>query len=260
MRKLPLLVAAATVASLGVLIGVLSDHDELPLEKELVPTVTGRVLPFKVLDAVRNRAFQNGMVGAMSAVAVNGGTKQDWAATAAYVARHSIVKDVTFAKVEVFVDSPWGDKPPQWAKRLATAYYGPRPGKTPWNKPFDLTVAEKAGSLPDIEWSELEAVALDRQSKVTDPDRKMQLADAEASTIVIRKYHLPSNWRPAAMGSVGDGAGESIDGRRVQIVETAEGAVSLLQLTGCLNQESDLIITGCAYDGAAYPAPKLGRP
>ncbi len=93
---------------------------------------TGRALHFEIISAIRNYGFAEGMRPAQVAVSVQGGLQADWLATAAYVAEKSIVPDVTFAEVEVYVASPWGDLPPTRSKQLAKAYYGgPDPTKSP---------------------------------------------------------------------------------------------------------------------------------
>src|SRR5581483_11190535 len=109
------------------------------------------VLPFRVLTAIRNYGYRDGMVEGFVAVAVTGGSKGDWAATASYIAQQSVIRDVTFTQVEVYTDSPWGDKPPQRAKSLATAYFIPASGKGPWERPFDILVAKQQGSPAQIE-------------------------------------------------------------------------------------------------------------
>ena len=53
--------------------------------------VQGHVLPFKIISAIRNFGFKEGMIPAQISVSVEGGGPADWAATAIYIAEHSIV-------------------------------------------------------------------------------------------------------------------------------------------------------------------------
>lgn len=115
------------------LLAVLLSLSVAPTVAAPVKTYTSKVLPFEIIAAVRNYGItKGGILPAQVAVSVEGGTQADWLATAAYLAEKSIVNDVTFSEVDVFVPSRWGDKAPQGKKRLAKAYYaGPDPARSP---------------------------------------------------------------------------------------------------------------------------------
>lgn len=158
--------------------------------------VQGHVLPFKIISAIRNFGFKEGMIPAQISVSVEGGGPADWAATAIYIAEHSIVNGAFYSVVEVYVPNPWGDMPPQQYKKLAQVFYAPDPAHSPWGKDDTWTIlpAAKAGTLADIEFDKLGGDLL--SDKIGDPDRRAKIADAQARRIVINKYHLSSKWQP----------------------------------------------------------------
>jgi hypothetical protein len=197
--------------------------------------ISGKVLPFKIYTAIRNRAFVNGMVAAQVAVGVGGGGPGDWMATAVYIAEHSVVRDVTFAEVDVLVLNPWGDKPPLQYKRLASVYYAPIPARSPWKEKWTVLGASRLASLADIEFDILSNTLMDDPDKTPDPDKRASKAEAAAKATVIRKYGLPKDWKSTA--------GLGLDGQyhdREQIHienETDVDASSMSSLEECLKSD-----------------------
>ncbi len=160
-------------------------------------TETGRVMPFKILCAIRNPFFQNNMVAAQISITVEGGTPIDWMATGIYVAENSIINGVTFSEVEVYVPSPWGDQPPTLSKQLANVYYAPDPAHSPWKERWQITAADHAGTLADIEYQKLQNDLIEKYAgQYSDPDVLTKKVDAEAKKIVTHKYRLTPKWKP----------------------------------------------------------------
>ena len=205
--------------------------------------VSGAVLPFKVIRAIRNHAFRDGMVQAGVSVSVEGGSPGDWLATAAYVAEHAIVGDVTFAEVSVFVPNPRGDFPPQHVKLLAKAYYAPVPSRSPRDDQWLLLGAKHAATPADVEFAELSNDLLEDPGKVTDADELAQRADSAARRVVIQKYRLPQDWKPS------DGLG--LDGQKhdrdhLHITGQDEGDRSMAAVLECLTSTSgNALLQGC---------------
>ncbi len=210
-------------------------------------TFRGNAMPFEIIAAVRNFAFRDGPA-AQVVVSVVGGTQADWLATAAYVAEQSIVADVTFATVDVYVPSPWGDKPPQNVKQLAKAYYaGPDPSRSPWpDRPWDLFAASHAPSLPNVEYVELKAeLSSHAKSQSGDADKAEAALDRRARGMIIRKYHLPKSWKPDE--HLGSADLDSVQTTRDHIVigSTQAAAASIAKLKACLVQEGPGLFKGC---------------
>jgi hypothetical protein len=198
---------------------------EVTLDADAVP---GRVLSFGVIRALRNLSFKEGVLADIT-VSVNGGTQADWMATAAYIAERSIVNGVTHSNVEVFVNSPWGDKPPTLYKKLADARYSPVL-KEPWK----IYAYQHAGTLADIEYYDLSS-----ESRAANPY-------VEARKVVIRKYKLSANWQPTAnLGVVGPDYGR--EHTRIVGVD-ADVDTSMSIVTGCLSMDegNHHPLQGCA--------------
>jgi len=201
-------------------------------------TYTGRVLPFAVIRAIRNESFEDGMIAAQVAISVEGGTQADWAATAAYVAEQSIINNVTFSTVEVYVPNPWGDFPPTATKTLAKAYYsGPDPKRSPWpDEQWAVFVSNRAGTLADIEFDELSGALLEKfASKIDDPDELSNKAGAEARRLIIRKYHLTNKWQPSIQIGV---SGDRIARHQIHVTSTEGLEKSVAALHECLSRTS----------------------
>jgi hypothetical protein len=80
------------------------------------------------------------------------------AATAIYLAQKSIVREAMYSRIEIFVDNPWGDRPPQQFKHLATVEYHPSSGGAP-----TIDLSERAATPAELEYDELDAELYDRQ-------------------------------------------------------------------------------------------------
>lgn len=205
----------------------------------------GSPLPFKVLSAIRNHAFKDGMVLADVTVSVEGGTSSDWIATAVYVAEHSIVEDANVAKVFVIVANNDGDSAPRMITELAEAYYDP--DVRIWKKQWSIFAAEHAATQADIKYFVLSNDLLD--PNIDDPEKQQRKADAEARARVVREFHLPSTWKSGVdrLGYFGF-TGKEYTRSDVDIAPpTTNLAGSLEQLKGCLteNRNGTRSLSGC---------------
>jgi hypothetical protein len=208
-----------------------------------VADISGTAMPFEVIRAVRNYGFVNGMVAADISIAVDGGKPEDWLATAVYVAEHSIINGVTFSTVSVFVPNQWDDFPPQHDKMLAKVYYGPDPSRSPWKEPWGIFGASHAGTTADIEYYKIANDLIDDPDKTPDPDERLQNAETKARQIVIRKFGLPKDWRPAENLGV-DGRNHERD--HVHIAESTAISNSMGPLVECLTtNQGTVLLKGC---------------
>lgn len=211
-------------------------------------TYTGKVLPFEIIAAVRNYGItKGGILPAQVAISVKGGTTADWLATAAYVAEKSIINDVTFAQVDIFVPNPWGDKAPLGKKRLAQAYYaGPDPKRSAWPEdPWMITAQGHAPTLADVEFDVL-ADKLLSEEPPSDDDSASDAADAKATRLLIKKYHLPKSWKPDEHLSSLDLEAVTVHDRKQIVVSDSDDAeASIEQLRACLSKEDGDLWRGC---------------
>jgi hypothetical protein len=202
--------------------------------------VFGNVLPFTVIRAIRNYAFKDGMVEAAVSISLKGGEPADWMATAVYVAEHSVVRDVTFVTVEVFVPNPWDDFPPQGHKILAKVYYAPNPARSPWKQQWSIFSATKAATLADIEYDKLSNDLID---DTPDPDLRMRKAENAAKRVVVQKYSLPGTWKPADDLGLD---GHQHDREHVHIAPMSGIDSSMSVLQDCLTKNSgSSLFRGC---------------
>ena len=210
-----------------------------------VKEITGKVLPFQIISAVRNHAYKDGMVEAAVSVSVEGGRPQDWIATAAYVAEHSMVADATFNTTEVYFPNPWGDMPPQHVKLLAKAYYAPDPTHSPWQEKWAIIGADHAPTLADVEYDKLSNDLIEDPDKVPDPDKRLNRAAAAARKAVIAKYGLPPSWQPTVDLGL-DGQEHDGDHVHVEGADADEVAASLAALSKCLTSDNgNMFLMGC---------------
>jgi len=202
--------------------------------------ISGKVLPFKVIRAIRNHGYVDKMVEAYVSISVDGGTPGDWMATAVYVAQHSIVRDVTFSKVDVLVANPWADFPPLHSKWLAEVYYAPNPSRSPWKEQWSIFSADRAGTLADIEFDKLSDELID---ETPDPDLRQKKADTAAKKIVVQKYSLPKDWQSARDLGLN---GQYHDHDHIHISPVSGIDASISALMDCLNTDKgNALITGC---------------
>jgi hypothetical protein len=202
--------------------------------------VSGNVLPFDVIRAIRNYAFKDGMVEAAVSISLQGGDPADWMATAVYVAEHSVVHDVTFVTVEVFVPNPWDDYPPQRTKLLAKVYYAPDPARSPWKQQWSIFSAARAATLADIEYDKLSNDLID---DTPDPDLRMQKAENAAKRVVVQKYSLPRTWKPTEDLGLD---GHQHDREHIHIAPVNGVNSSMSMLRDCLSRNSGSgLFRGC---------------
>ena len=212
-------------------------------------TYTGKVLPFQIIAAIRNYGItKGGILPAQVAISVEGGTQADWLATAAYVAEKSIINDVTFSEVEVYLPNPWGDKAPTGGKQLAKAYYsGPNPQRSPWPDEQWMIVAQgHAPTLPDVEFDTLADKLLSEELPSDDPDKASDAADAKATRLLIKKYHLSNDWQPDEHLGANDPKAVVIhDRKQIEVSSSDDAEASIEELRDCLSKEDGYLWRGC---------------
>lgn len=217
------------------------------------PTYAGRVMPFSVIRAIRNYGFKDGLLPAQVSIGVEGGTPADWMATAVYVAEKSIINDVTYSEVEVYVPTPWADFPPTHSKMIAKAYYaGPDPRKSPWpNEQWTIHSASRAATLPEIEFDELTNTLIEKlSSRIHDPDLLGRKADEEARKLLIQKYGLARNWQPSDNGGLN---GPHASRTQIGIASTEGVEASMAALRKCLSTSGTAaLFRGCMPERKDY--------
>lgn len=222
-------------------------------EKYDPDALSGQVLPFQVVSAIRNFGFGKDNLMAQISISVEGGGPSDWMATGIYVAEHSIVNGAKRSEVEVITPNPWADWPPMHAKWLARVDCDPDaaiPGG--WN--WFIESASTAGTIADIDFD----IIVDDQigilsDKVGNPDNLGDRAVAAARKIIIKKYNLPKNWhdRDLDLGLTG-----RVYARTSLRISSAEGGKnSLTQLLTCLRRDDGAVLKGCRR---LRPAPSPG--
>ncbi len=183
------------------------------------------------------------MIPAQISVSVEGGTPADWMATGIYIAEHAIGNGAVYSQVEVYVSNPWGDMPPEGSKKLAEVYFAPDPAHSPWSgsDPWTILAASKAATVPDIEFDKLSNDLL--SDKIGDPDKRTAMADAQARRIVIWKYKLSANWKPA--GGLGL-TGTKYHRGHVAVVTASDSETSMSALAECLHSDGGTVMfKGC---------------
>ena len=219
-------------------------------------TFTGKVLPFEIIAAVRNYGItKGGVLPAQVAISVQGGTQADWLATAAYVAEKSIVNDVTFSEVGIYVPSPWGDKPPQRVKQIAKVYYaGPDPKRSPWpDEPWLITAQGHAPSLPEVEFEELAGDLIGKAGPSEDPDKMTDKAEAQARRLIVKKYHLPKTWKPDEHVGAMDSKAVQVSQRdQVKVSDAGDAEASIERLRECLSKDDGQMWRGCQDTSEEY--------
>lgn len=228
----------------------------LPAAADAPKTFTGKVLPFQIIAAVRNYGIsKGGILPAQVAISVQGGTQADWLATAAYVAEKSIVNDVTFAEVGVFVSSPWGDLPPQRVKQIAKAYYsGPDPKRSAWpDEPWLVMAQSHAPTLADVEFEELTGKLLEEDGPSDDPDKQTDAIEAKATRMLVKKYHLPKTWKPDEHVGAMDGKAVQVkDRNQIKVSDSDDAEASIEKLRDCLSSDDGQMWKGCQDSSEKY--------
>jgi hypothetical protein len=205
--------------------------------------ITGRVLPFHVIMAIRNHGFGAERSEAAISISVDEGEPGDWLATAIYVAEHSLVLDAAFAKVEVFVPNPWGDNSPTGHKILATVYYDPTLVISKPKEEWLIIGAKKAGTPADIEYDKLSNDLIEEPAEVPDPELRMQRAEAAAKKAVVKKYGLPADWQPTENLGLD---GQTHDRNHIRLINPDPDDKSTVALLECLtSNRGSRMFQGC---------------
>lgn len=250
----------AWISAIAMIVGLPVFSSEVPIvaanadtSTQNQPTYAGRVMPFSVIRAIRNYGFKDGLVSAQVSIGVEGGTPSDWMATAVYVAEQSIINDVTFSQVEVYVPTLWADFPPTHSKMIGKAYYaGPDPRKSPWpNEQWAIFSASRAATLPEIEFDELTSLLIEKlSSRIHDADLLGKKAEEEARKLLIQKYGLPRSWQPRDNGGLN---GPQATRTQIRITSTEGVEASIAALRKCLSRnDTAALFRGCMPERRDY--------
>lgn len=221
------------------------------------PLISGNVLPFTLIQATRNVGMKSGPDAYVS-VMVNGGSRGDWAATAAYLGQAIMNSDAETGKVDVSIDNPWGDRSPTEYKTLASVFINKHPHPEDIGSGFDVLLADKIAPMSLIEADEYEnELAETLPSQVSDAELSKLEArnDKKAKAYIIKKYKLPKSWHEPTINPYGL-VGDSISGERVQI-DGISPQVDKQQIIKCLHSnEGAPLVKGClAHDDFPYIIP-----
>ncbi|GCE85166.1 hypothetical protein [Komagataeibacter diospyri] len=231
-----------------------SASNDIMSQTPLDPVLSGRVLPFKIVQAVRNYSFKDGPQAQIS-VMVDGGEKADWAATGASIARVAMRDGVTSATVRVVRDNPWVDMPPTEYKSLADVYVDPniKDGKS--NSGFDVVLANEMAPVSLIEYDELDnelSTSTPTSASDTERDKKSQSDADRARRYVIKKYKLPAKWSIPEINPYGT-TGDAIDGNRIAAVAIDDDQ-DLARIQQCMTSDDGTpILKGCLADRDNLP-------
>lgn len=221
----------------------LAPSSSAPQDSEILHA--GQVLTFGIIRAFRNYGFKDGMVAAEVSVSVEGGSRDDWMATAVDIAEQSILGDVTFAKVEVYSLNPWSDLSPTEHKLLAKVYYsGPAPKRSPWpTDQWAIFAVDRASTLADIEFDVLQNQILETlAAKVSDRNKLLEEAGFRALALIVQKYKLPFGWQASMDGW---SSSRRYDRELIRVTDTHGAEDSIFALQRCLSVEGTALIHGC---------------
>lgn len=225
----------------------ISDNDltSTPLN----PVFSGHVLPFKIVEAVRNYAFKDGPQAQIT-VMVDGGEKADWAATGATIARTVMRDGVSSATVRVFRDNPWSDRSPTEYKSLAIVYVDPNLKNDASNSGFDVILANAMAPLNLVEYDELDnelGMSTSSSSPDAQKDKKYELDAEKARRYVIKKYKLSATWKPPEINPFGT-TGDAVDGNKIAAVSIDDDG-GLQRIQQCMASDAGTsMIKGCLAD------------
>jgi hypothetical protein len=159
------------------------------------PALSGpavKALPFTVETVMLSDLFQDELKVGKVAVQVQGGSPDEWVATALAVAEE--VGQLGADSIEATVDRSdleGIDAAPKYL-HLAQIYFSPNPKRTVWNDPqMTVMVTPQPATRVEIQRdNEFEALL----EKFADQGMEPNSAEEKASPIIAKKFHLPRNW------------------------------------------------------------------
>lgn len=229
-----------------------------PQNEQVAPQTEGRplvfsgnVLPFTIIEAVRNYTNPSVPDAQISVMIEDGGRMEDWAATAAYLARLATKNGAVTGKVRIFLNNPWGDRAPTEYKNLADAYFDLRPEGERVGSGFDVFPATEIAPWPLMVYDEYvnelaDAIPTGLSDNALERLNKKQ--EEVARKFVVNRYHLPSSWQyqPKSTYMLSQ---DSIDGRRIGIT-TIENKNDVNSAEACLQSDNGTdLVRGCIRSG-----------
>jgi hypothetical protein len=195
------------------------------------PPVSGpsiRALPFTIEKVSLSDLFQNDLKLSKVNVQVDGGSPDEWVATALAIAYE--VGKLGANSVEATVDRSdleGIDAAPLYL-HLAKVYFSPDPKRSVWNDQQQLliSITEKLATRDEIERdNEYEKLIEKFNDKGMNPDS----AEKKAGAIIAKKFHLPPDWT-LYMGGLTDNAYHGTNFN----VDSSAATSSLAALDDCM--------------------------
>ncbi|MFS8368243.1 hypothetical protein ACJRO0_12210 [Acetobacter oryzifermentans] len=229
-----------------------SQNEQVAPQHEGEPLIfSGNILPFTIIEAVRNYTNPSVPDAQISVMIEESGHMEDWAATAAYLVRLAEKNGAITGKVRVFLNNPWGDRSPTEYKNLADAYFDLRPEGERVGSGFDVFVAQEIAPKPLIAYDEYVnelagAIPTGLSNEALDRLNKKQ--EEMARQFVVNRYQLPSSWQYQSKNTYMLSQ-DSIDGKHIGIV-AIESKNDVNNMQDCLqsNNGTDLV-RGCIRSG-----------
>jgi hypothetical protein len=192
------------------------------------PTI--QALPFTIKTVMLSDLFINQLKVAKVNVEIEGGTQEEWAATALAIAY--AVGNLGANSIEATVDrSDLGEmdpKPPPMFFHLARVSFSPDPKHTVWdNMPqTSISVTETPATREEVQRDdEFEALV----EKNNDKGMESDAAENKAAATIAKKYHLPKDWQLYS-----GGLDETKFPKADYNVDSSRAANSLAALDACM--------------------------
>lgn len=153
-----------------------------------------KALPFSIEDVMLSDMFKDNIKVARINVRVDGGSSDEWIATAMTVAEKGA--DLGADSIEATVDrsdiDDMGAAP--MYHHLAKIYFSPNPKHTVWEgeKQMQVMVSKNVATREQIQIDQ-EFEALNK--KYLDRGMDMDTADKKAGAVIAKKFHLKKDWR-----------------------------------------------------------------
>jgi hypothetical protein len=151
-----------------------------------------KALPFTIETVMLSDLFQDGLKVGKVAVQVQGGSQDEWVATALAVTDE--VGKLGADSIEATVnrsDLEGIDAAPMYL-HLAKIYFSPNPKRTVWNDPQMMVMVTSQPATREEIQRDMEFEAL--VEKFADQGMEPNSAEEKAGPIITKKFHLPRNW------------------------------------------------------------------
>jgi hypothetical protein len=228
-KTLLVLCAAAILAS--------CDHSASPPPAVSGPSI--RALPFTIESVMLSDLFKDELKVGKVNVRVQGGSTEEWVATALAVAYE--VGKLGANSVEATVDRSdlTGIEAAPLYLHLAKVYFSPDPKRTVWTdqKQILIAVTEQPATRDEVErdteyWALIE--------KFADKGMESDSAEKKAGAIIAKKFHLPRDWGLYAGGL----ADNKFPGTAFN-VDSSDATNSLAALDACMRGKIIRLLQQC---------------